>query len=187
MLSQDEAKFPLVPTLSKTLGVKGHRPIVGNDDNKDNIYLFGSLNLVSGALLTNTLRWSKNKKLRKCSMQKAFVKHLEHIAQTYTKEVEKVVLIVDNARWHRGKAVDKILKQYPHLELYFLPPYSPKLQIIERFWKLLRRRATHNRFFPSMDRLLRALRNSLSYYQTLRYRLLSLIERPQKKAKLAAA
>lgn len=185
MLSQDEAKFPLVPTLLKTLGVKGHRPVVGNDDNKDKVYLFGSLNLVSGNLLTNTVKWAKIKKLRKFSMQKAFVNHLRHVAQIYPAKVGKVVLIVDNARWHRGKAVDSLLQEYPHLELYFLPSYSPKLQVIERFWKILRRRATHNRFFSSMSRLIKSLRNSLSYYQTLTYRLLSLIEDPKKKAKLS--
>ena len=28
-LSQDEARFPMVPTATATLGVKGHRPLVG--------------------------------------------------------------------------------------------------------------------------------------------------------------
>jgi hypothetical protein len=35
MLSQDEARLPLVPTLRATLGVKGQRPMVGTWDNKD--------------------------------------------------------------------------------------------------------------------------------------------------------
>ena len=30
LLSQDEARFPMVPTLAATLGVKGHRPVVGH-------------------------------------------------------------------------------------------------------------------------------------------------------------
>jgi hypothetical protein len=38
LLSQDEARFPLVPTLRATLGVKGHRPTVGTWDNKDQVY-----------------------------------------------------------------------------------------------------------------------------------------------------
>ena len=29
LLSQDEARFPMVPTLTASLGVKGHRPLVG--------------------------------------------------------------------------------------------------------------------------------------------------------------
>ncbi len=34
-MSQDEARFPLVPTLRATLGVKGFRALVGTWDNKD--------------------------------------------------------------------------------------------------------------------------------------------------------
>jgi hypothetical protein len=35
LLSQDEARFPMVPTLTATLGVKGPRPTVGTRDCKD--------------------------------------------------------------------------------------------------------------------------------------------------------
>ena len=55
LLSQDEARFPLVPTLRATLGVKGHRPRVGTWDNKDQVYCFAALNLVSGRLTTRLL------------------------------------------------------------------------------------------------------------------------------------
>ena len=52
LLSQDEARFPLVPTLRATLGVKGHRPVVGTWDNKDLVYSFAALNVVTGQLTT---------------------------------------------------------------------------------------------------------------------------------------
>jgi hypothetical protein len=35
--SQEEARFPLVPTLHLTLGVKGYRPTVGTWDNKAHV------------------------------------------------------------------------------------------------------------------------------------------------------
>src|SRR5262249_61965643 len=52
LLSQDEARFSLIPTLRTTLGVKGHRPLVGNLDGHDVLYVFGALNLVTGRLTT---------------------------------------------------------------------------------------------------------------------------------------
>ena len=55
MLSQDEARFPLVPTLRTTLGVKGHRPAVGTWDNKDQVYCVAALNVVTGQLTTRLL------------------------------------------------------------------------------------------------------------------------------------
>ena len=95
-----------------------------------------------------------------------------------------MVLTVDRAPWHRGALVNEALSENPHLELYRLPSYSPKLNVIERFWKTLRRRATHNRLFDTIKDLKRSVRNSLRYFQTVRSRLLSLINgRPKKSGK----
>lgn len=55
LLSQDEARFPLVPTLRATLGVKGYRPTVGTWANKDQVYCFAALNVVTGQLTTRLL------------------------------------------------------------------------------------------------------------------------------------
>jgi transposase len=78
-----------------------------------------------------------------------------------------VVLTLDNAPWHRGKLIDEALADNPHLEFYRLPSYSPKLKVIERFWKKLCRRATHNRLFDTIADLKRSVRASLCYIQTI--------------------
>jgi hypothetical protein len=55
---------------------------------------------------------------------------------------------------------------------------------------VLRRRATQNRLFSSMAALRTTLRNNISYFQTMKQKVLSLIESPRKakkEAKLAAA
>jgi hypothetical protein len=54
-LSQDEARFPRVPTLRATLGVKGVRPVVGTWDHKGWVYCLAALNLVSGQLTTRLM------------------------------------------------------------------------------------------------------------------------------------
>jgi transposase len=102
----------------------------------------------------------------------------------------KVIITIDNAPWHRGAVVEQVLATYPHLQWYRLPSYSPQLNVIERFWRVLRRRATHNRLFASMAVLRTTLRNNISYFQTMRQKVLSLIERARKtkkEAKVAAA
>jgi hypothetical protein len=55
LLSQDEARFPLVPTLRTTLGLKGYRPLVGTWENKDLVYCLAALNVVTGQLTTRLL------------------------------------------------------------------------------------------------------------------------------------
>ena len=117
-------------------------------------------------------------------MQEAFARHLRAIARAYpAARHRRVVIVVDKASWHRGALITQVLADHPHLELYPLPSYSPKLQVIERFWKLLRRRATHNRLFETMAQLTQALRNSLCYYQTLKHRLLTLMASRRKRTK----
>jgi len=171
----------MVPTLGRTLGVKGHRPVVSTRDCKDLLYVTASVNAVTGVLHANTLESparakQKTGKSKTRRMQEAFAAHLRHVGRMYpAAEAERVVLIIDNAPWHRGRLIDEALAEHPHLEFYRLPSYSPQLNFIERFWKLLRRRATHNRYFDALADLKRSLRASLSYYQTVRGRIRSLI------------
>ena len=47
--------------------------------------------------------------------------------------------------------------------------------MIERFWKKLRSRATHNRLFDTIAVLKPSVRNSLCYFQTARQMVLTLI------------
>ena len=178
----------MVPTLQATLGVKGHRPLVGTRDCKDVLYVFAVMNLISGALHTNTLeslraanRKSGESKTRR--MQRAFADHLRHVGRVYPRHLyARVVLLIDNAPWHRGKLIDEAMADNPHLQLKRLPSYSPQLNPIERFWKVLRRRATHNRLFDTIADLKKSVRASLSYFQTVRQRVLTLIKGRRKKA-----
>jgi len=187
LLSQDEARFPMVPTLAATLAVKGHRPVVATRDCKDLLYVFCVVNLVSAALHSNTLSSPKDakKKTGKSKsrrMQEAFAAHLRHVGQVYPKDrYPEVVLLIDNAPWHRGKPINEALADNPHLRFKRLPAYSPKLNPIERFWKKLRRRATHNRLFDTLADLKASIRNSLRYFQTVRNKVHSMLQpRPRK-------
>ena len=178
----------MVPTLAATLGVKGHRPQAGTRDCKDLLYVFAVANVLTGALLANTLECPKDAK-RKTGrsktrrLQEAFARHLRHVGRLYPRgKHERVVLLIDNAPWHAGEAVRRALADNPHLELKRLPSYSPRLNPVERFWKALRRRATHNRLFETLADLKRSLRNSLRYFQTMRERVKSLLHK-QPKAK----
>jgi transposase len=181
LLSQDEARFPMVPTLGATLGVKGHRPAVGTRDCKDLLYVLAVVNVVTAALHYNILESPANAKQvtgksKTRRMQEAFAAHLRHVGRAYpAEELKRVVLIIDNAPWHRGKPIDEAISDNPHLEFKRLPSYSPQLNLIEHFWKLLRRRATHNRLFESLAGLKASIRASLCHFQTVKRRVRSLV------------
>lgn len=185
----------MVPTLAATLGVKGHRPVAGTRDNKDLLYVFAVVNLASAALHANTLESAKDAKKvtgksKTRRMQEAFAAHLRHVGKLYPGDKHKeVVLLIDNAPWHRGKPIDEALADNPQLEFKRLPAYSPQLNPIERFWKVLRRRATHNRLFDTLGDLKRSIRANLSYFQTVRERVKTLLHsrRKQKANQTASA
>jgi transposase len=170
-----------VPTLRTTLGVKGFRPLVGTWDCKDLVYILAAVNVTQGQLTTRMLECAARLRVKtgksKCRiLQEAFVRQLRDIARIYPAgRYPRVVIMLDNAPWHRGRLVTSVLQAFPHLEFYRLPSYCPDLNPIERFWKILRRRASHNRLFETMTALRMALRGSICYFQTCRARILSLM------------
>src|SRR5262249_15163856 len=172
----------MVPTLGPTLGVKGHRPTVGTRDCKDLLYVSAVVDVVTGVLHTNTLESparaeQKTGKSKTRRLEEAVAAHLRHVGRLYPgRPDQRVGLVIGNAPWARGGPVDAALADCPHLELYRLPSYSPQLNVIERLWRLLRRRATHNRLFDTLADLKRSIRNSLRYFQTMRGRIRSLID-----------
>ena len=123
MLSQDEARFPLVPTLHATLGVQGYRPMVGTWDNKDQVYCCAALNLVTGQLTTRLLEQPARSKAKtghskQQRLQTAFVAHLQDMARAYPASAfPEVVITIDTAPWHRGAGVEHVLETHPHLRL----------------------------------------------------------------------
>jgi transposase len=90
--------------------------------------------------------------------------------------------------YSQGAKIAEVLATQPHLQLYRLPSYSPQLNPIERFWRVLRRRPTHNRLFLTLIELRTILRASFCYFHTVRHKMLSLLHSPREKkaAKLTA-
>lgn len=79
----------------------------------------------------------------------------------------RTVVILDNARYHHAERSRPFFRRHRRqLHLDFLPAYSPQLNPIERVWKLLRKCATHNEYFPELDDLIRAVTEYLIEWGT---------------------
>ena len=63
---------------------------------------------------------------------------------------KRITIICDNARYYRSKAVAEYLEN-SRITLLFLPPYSPNLNLIERFWKFFKRQVLYNRYYEAFD------------------------------------
>ena len=80
---------------------------------------------------------------------KTFRMHLKKILRTY-KDAKKIVLYLDNVRYHHAKKLKEFLIIHTKLELVYLPPYSPDLNPIERVWWFMRKKITHNRWIETL-------------------------------------
>jgi transposase len=89
--------------------------------------------------------------------------HLQVLIDTYPDHFLFVVL--DNASAHTTpKVLEFWADHQSHLELVFLPTYSPHLNLIERLWWVLRRQVTRTQFFDSLDALAAAVVNWFELY-----------------------
>ena len=65
-------------------------------------------------------------------------------------KVQTIYIIVDNARYEHAC----LLKTYldgTKIQLIFLPPYSPNLNLIERYWKFFKKKVMNNRYYETFD------------------------------------
>jgi transposase len=69
-----------------------------------------------------------------------FVKLLEALLAKHP-DTEKFLLYLDNARYYGKPCVKEWLKAHRQFRLVPLPAYSPNLNLIERLWKFLRKKA----------------------------------------------
>ncbi|QOV22878.1 transposase [Anabaenopsis elenkinii CCIBt3563] len=75
------------------------------------------------------------------------------IAYTTNDNSAKIVIILDNASYHKRKDIlARIEAEMPNIILEFLPPYSPDYNLIELVWHSAKEYIAH-RLFESLEQL----------------------------------
>jgi transposase len=80
--------------------------------------------------------------------------------------VGPVTLVLDNARYQRNALVMGLAKQLG-IELLFLPSYSPNLNLIERLWQFVKRKAADGRYHPTFAEFRAAVQDVLDHVPTM--------------------
>lgn len=76
-----------------------------------------------------------------------------------------ITLVLDNARYQRNHAVQAVADELD-IALLFLPSYSPNLNLIERLWKFLKRRAIYGRYHPTFADFRAAIEQTIAELST---------------------
>ncbi len=75
------------------------------------------------------------------------IAYLKHLRDKY-KSNQKITLILDNASYNRAYATQDYAKEL-NIELLFLPPYAPNLNLIERLWKFFKKKVMKNKYYET--------------------------------------
>lgn len=148
-------------------GKKGKQPkIMSKQRGRDRRTGMGSYNYESGQITVS---------FHKRGNYKSFKKHLKKVLYNYRKH-SKIIMVVDNVRYHHAKLLKKWLAGKPRLEIMYLPPYSPELNPIERAWWYMRKKITHNRYITTLDERIKQFWKMFSHFQKPNQELLTICE-----------
>jgi transposase len=121
----DEHRVGLKPILKKVWSKIGKRPIATVQHRYEWLYVYGFVKPQTGETLWYLI-------------PRVNTNWLNVVYQNFAKDAgispkKKILLIEDNAGWHRSKKA--IIPE--GIKVEFLPPYSPELQPAERLWSLV--------------------------------------------------
>ena len=130
---QDEVSFKQAGSIYRHWALKGIGCVVKTPPTRKSLKVMGAVTVGNDPKFHfRFVNWFNTK---------SFLSFLDQLISRY--KDQKIYLILDNAKYHKGPEVRKWLNgKQARIELHYLPPYSPDLNPIElafsKFKKLLR-------------------------------------------------
>ena len=143
--------------IMKTWFLKGKQRIIPTFGKHEGVKLVGCLDYETGRVYVE-----EHKKYD----AEVFLHFLKNVLEQYPDG--KTVMILDNARIHHAKLLQSFLEENrEHLELVFLPPYSPNLNKIEELWGWMKDSVINNVFFHSRQEIRAAVQKFVDWINTV--------------------
>ena len=113
--------------------------------------VFGALDYASGQVIYQ---------LSERKGEEAFSAFLEQLSHTFASE--DVVVVLDNVGYHKSHALREWWRAHAQrIQPFFLPAYSPELNLIERLWRYLKDKLACHRWWNDLERLQQATQSLL--------------------------
>ena len=71
---------------------------------------------------------------------------------------KKLKIVCDRGAYHTSKSTKKFVEENERLNLIYLPPRCPNLNLIERLWKIMRENVTYNKYYKHFSEFESAIR-----------------------------
>ena len=139
-------------------------------DAKHRISLFGALSITTGKVLSFFCHWLNSETaIEFLGQVKA---HRNRLLKTWNRTPFPILLLWDNARYHKSKEVKTWLEQNPGVvELMNFPPYCPERNPQEHVWKAMKQHlASRKTYAMQFDDIVIEAKRFLK--KTFRYKLL---------------
>lgn len=161
LVFQDEMEIHRHPTLTRMLAPVGQQPQVPAPGANEKRVVYGGVDYATGRIV-HTVAATKS--------GVHFLAFLVALVAAY--KGRKVRLVCDNGRFHHTKAVAAWLGAHRRvIEVYWLPPYCPSLNLIERLWGHLKRTFIANVLFTDIKDLVKAMRRGIRHVNGRRARM----------------
>lgn len=155
LLFGDEASFAQWGSLAYTWAPRGQQPLVLTCGRRKAYKVFGLIDYFSGRLFCHgqTERFTAQ----------SYCAFLRTVLDATT---QPLILIQDGAKYHTAATTKEFFAAHAErLSVYQLPSYSPDYNPIEHLWKNMKKRTTHNRYFPEFALVCTSVEEGLSHFQ----------------------
>ena len=149
----DAAHFVMLPFLGYlySLTVRYGKSTSG----RKRFNVLGALNAISHELVTIS-NHSYINALSVCEL----LEKLHHLYRDLP-----IVLVMDNARYQKCQLVLEKAQRL-NIQIIFLPPYSPNLNLIERLWKFVKKEVLYNEYYQEYNKFCTAISDCLDQTHT---------------------
>ena len=166
----DECEIHLHPTLTKQWTLRGVRPTIPAAGTNQKLCLYGAINYRTGQV-NYMVNARKNAHLFRQFLAQLISCQKDHTA----------ILVLDNATYHRTREILDILAEHgDHVQVVWLPKYSPELNLIEGLWGYLKQSALNNYYYGDLVSLESAVDEAFKELQQHPETALSLIYKMSK-------
>lgn len=143
LLFEDESMIRDYQAIQKTWFLHGKQRIIRTTGKHRGVKLLATLNYATGKIV-----WQEDEQYT----AETFLSFLRKVTVHYP--TGKIIVVLDNARIHHAKLLRPFLDEMKErLELVFLPPYSPQLNLLEGLWKWLKSDVINNVFYHTVQEI----------------------------------